>query len=1654
MAIYAQTANLIGSYNFDNGAVTDDSGNSNTLVASSTDIVNDILGTADGAIATRNEIASIIQFPTNFINRSEVSISFFFKTTDSGVLLGIQDRADYPNAILAVPIIYVGIDGTLNAGFWQGSVASTNVVTASTTVNDDQWHHVVLIAKSGTTGFQKVYLDNQLVGESTSGYTELAMSNAQLGSGKAQNWPVSDGNVTSFPIAASFDQVNIYDGIIDEATVNSLYNSAICVEIEADITPSTTLAGNGSISITVTSGSAPFTYLWSNGATSSSINNLTAGTYSVTITDSEACSQLFNIVVTDTEISEIANEVANTAGQINMVYKESTDETFFVYRDATSELITVKKINSDLSISNLGTVDASRSGVNPDININPVTGEPWVSFVDVNTVAVYKYDSNTTTWTKDTPGGNWNGYGVNPNKSIVQFDPAGNVYVAHVNSQISNPGTLAVATNESGSWASQTLANFRAGVYDFQYPSFSRIYADRSFTLNFSDANLDLIYSDFDKTTFNASTGFWSSPIAFASASFRTDQGLSFSNDGKYAVVVNTETDQFVIRTSSAEIAKPINLPSASSANYRQAKMIKSELDGFYYLLFLNVNNELVLEQYNELNDSWRAIASVDLAGTNPFFSYDINSTTGDFKIIYSVERASQRESSFTVISRLPEPSKLFVDKNAGAGGDGSSWSNAFRELRDALNNLRPSTEEIWVAQGTYKPSATGDINASFNINKDDLKIFGGFAGTETSLSQRNLNANTTVLSGDLADNDPATINLGTATAYPYQDNSYNVVKIQGDRIEMDGFTISGGTSVRPTSSSPSSGCAINAVGDYSSLKLKKLNIENNVGYRLGVIFLNSAGANDAIIDIENVIIKNNTSVENGTYAILFDGNPNAEVNFKNVLLVDNDLRENPSRPAVEVGFHVAGYITTNNNSALEVNIINSTFANNNRESTATNGNTLLWVFSDGTSTDRTNIHNSIFTDNFSVDNLANPTTSANLNLFQPGAKELVFTYNISSETSTTLNAIANTTTVNNLLIPSGTIFASPNDYKLSASSIAIDAGDNSKVPVGLTTDLLGANRILQGTVDLGAYEYRIPNTTPPTVVTQNITVFLDDNGNASISPMDLNDGTTDDDTSPTSLVFSVDINSFTCDDLGPNTVTLSVADFDNNIGTATAIVTVEDDIAPVIRVQNLEVRLDGTGNVSITPEDIDNGSTDNCSINSFSLDKTDFTLADLGQSIVVTLTAADANGNSSSAFALVTILPSRNDQTISFESIADKTYGDPSFAISASSSSELEVGLVVTKGSASIQNGFLTIEGAGEIEVAAFQEGNEDFNPADSVKQRFTVARKELIITADDKSIIFGENIPTLTASIIGLVYEDSEAIVENQFELSTNATANADAGEYSITVSPSSNQPSVNDPILNYTLSFVNGRLTINKADQLIELQNIADKNIGDPDFDVVATVNSGLALNYTVEGPASISGNTISLGDQEGTIIVTASQAGNLNYNAASVSVSFELLIPCEEFTAESIQLNATITNSSSIFGNGSIVLNVNGEFTYEWDNGATTSTIENLAVGVYKVKISNEQGCYFEESFSVGGITAANDAIREELVIFPNPSNNFILIKNTEEGEILTVIGASGAIIEEKIAEHNITTLDLSQLEAGVYMLKRNKKNKHYRFIKTK
>jgi parallel beta-helix repeat protein len=87
----------------------------------------------------------------------------------------------------------------------------------------------------------------------------------------------------------------------------------------------------------------------------------------------------------------------------------------------------------------------------------------------------------------------------------------------------------------------------------------------------------------------------------------------------------------------------------------------------------------------------------------------------------------------------------IYVDCDATGGPNGSSWPNAYTDIQDALNDpCLAYGDEIWVAEGVYKPTLTRFLLV------DGVEMYGGFAGDETSLEERDYEQNKTYLSGDL----------------------------------------------------------------------------------------------------------------------------------------------------------------------------------------------------------------------------------------------------------------------------------------------------------------------------------------------------------------------------------------------------------------------------------------------------------------------------------------------------------------------------------------------------------------------------------------------------------------------------------------------------------------------------------------------------------------------------------------------------------------------------------------------------------------------------------------------------------------------------------------------------------------------------------------
>jgi hypothetical protein len=159
-----------------------------------------------------------------------------------------------------------------------------------------------------------------------------------------------------------------------------------------------------------------------------------------------------------------------------------------------------------------------------------------------------------------------------------------------------------------------------------------------------------------------------------------------------------------------------------------------------------------------------------------------------------------------------------------------------------------------------------------------------------------------------------------------------------------------------------------------------------------------------------------------------------------------------------------------------------------------------------------------------------------------------------------------------------------------------------------------------------------------PLALCQPFTVSLDNNGQASIVGSDVDGGSTDN--CQASLSYSVAPNSFNCSNLGPNTVVLTVSDGampTANSDNCNAVVTVVDDLAPVALCTNFTVDLDAGGNASITANDVDDGSSDNCLTVSLSVSPSAFDCEDVGANTVV-LTVTDGSGNSSTCSSVVTV--------------------------------------------------------------------------------------------------------------------------------------------------------------------------------------------------------------------------------------------------------------------------------------------------------------------------------------------------------------------------------------------------------------------------------
>jgi hypothetical protein len=155
-------------------------------------------------------------------------------------------------------------------------------------------------------------------------------------------------------------------------------------------------------------------------------------------------------------------------------------------------------------------------------------------------------------------------------------------------------------------------------------------------------------------------------------------------------------------------------------------------------------------------------------------------------------------------------------------------------------------------------------------------------------------------------------------------------------------------------------------------------------------------------------------------------------------------------------------------------------------------------------------------------------------------------------------------------------------------------------------------------------------------------------------------------------------------------------------------------------------------------------------------------------------------------------------------------------------------------------------------------------------------ITKAPLTITADAKNRPYNTANPEFTVQYSGFLGGDNQSAVSG-LSVTSTATQTSNVGTYPITPSGAT--------AMNYSIAFVDGVLTICKANQTINFPAIGNKIIGSSDFSLGATASSSLPVTYSVvSGPATVTGNTVHL-TGVGLVTIRASQAGNGNYNAAA-------------------------------------------------------------------------------------------------------------------------------------------------------------------------
>ena len=429
------------------------------------------------------------------------------------------------------------------------------------------------------------------------------------------------------------------------------------------------------------------------------------------------------------------------------------------------------------------------------------------------------------------------------------------------------------------------------------------------------------------------------------------------------------------------------------------------------------------------------------------------------------------------------------------------------------------------------------------------------------------------------------------------------------------------------------------------------------------------------------------------------------------------------------------------------------------------------------------------------------------------------------------------------------------------------------------------------------------------------------------------------------------------------------------------------------------------------------------------------------------TLFVADVN-NSAIRYGILATTPTKT-QTIRFNAIPRQTYGKTNAVIlSATASSALPVTLTSADPTVATVSGTnLTVTGAGYVLITASQEGNGTYKPAPNINQLLTVFKGSQTITMTLLSVtnlIYGETVPLVAtnSSIVPIVFSTSNTnvvissnnsvttLLTNGGSITSNSAIINFAGTGTITITASARAANYNTTSISQLLGLTN----VAAASQTITFSlptngtSVTFTNGGT--ISLTATASSGLPVTF-------ISGNTNVLTISgtsgvyvgAGTTTITATQAGNTNFSAATPVTNLVVVAPA----TQTLTFSSPANNASIAYTNGGtfpLIATASSGLPVTFVSGNTNVlTISNATatmVGIGTTTISvtqNGNNNYYAATPVTNAVFVAN----AQTITFSSPTTNSGLSYTNGGTFPLVATSSSGLPVTFTSGNTNILTI---------------------------